>query len=403
MKKTSTNDIEYQLTPRCEFHVSDEFVNRVLDSAAGENGISTDKVHRFRWKTLFASVATAAAAVALLLLVRPGSIPASAAEKIFAGAADFFSLIKDYSVEFEVRTLPRENFTYSNPLKQFISHKMNISSDGRWRLDKGGRVAEYDGTCIYMWFPDSNWGWQFDSDGIDAIYPFDVFLDPGRIMHWLEIFVAGLKDSDCHRIEDERTIKLIIKAPAQGDYENDYLKYSSVVDCNTRQTYIFNKADGRLLSAEIEARYLCFYRTLFKVKSFDYNVHFTESAFVIPTDFEWIDERDETVARLEKELPISEFVGISAEEAVEKLADAFRIWDEPMLKVILYDTPLKKLETYGFKGCSLFRKGKIFKSGTYPGVFVPCEIEYSNGEKRKITIALRNDTRWNSWKIDGGI
>lgn len=74
-----------------------------------------------------------------------------------------------------------------------------------------------------------------------------------------------------------------------------------------------------------------------------------------------------------------------------------------MLKVILNGYPLTYLKFHGYYGCELTITGKTFKSGTYRGVFVPCEIKYSNGEKRKVNLALSNDTQWKSWEVTDGI
>ena len=348
-------------------------------------------------------MASAAAAIALLFVIIPGGTPAIAAEKLFAHAAEFFNSISGYSVEFESRTLANDNFTYINPSKSFVKHRMVVSSDGRWKLDKGGRVALSDGKSISVWFPDQDWGWKFDSDHIGTIYPFNNLLDLGGLLSWLENYAAALDDADCRRAEDAQTIKLTIKTAAQGDFSNDYMKYASIADSDTRQTYVFSKTDGRLLSAEIEAKYLGFYRTIMKFNSIDYNANFTESDLTAPASIEWLDQTKEGIARMEKELPVEEFVGIRAEEAVEKLAKAFKTWDEPMLKVILNGYPLTHLKSNGYNGCELTVTGKTFKSGTYKGVFVPCEINLSNGENRKVNLALSNDTQWRSWKIDGGI
>lgn len=64
---------------------------------------------------------------------------------------------------------------------------------------------------------------------------------------------------------------------------------------------------------------------------------------------------------------------------------------------------LSSLKSNSYNGCELTITGKTFKSGTYGGVFVPCEIKLSNGEKRKISLALSNDTLWGSWEVTGGI
>ena len=403
MKQNINKNIEQQLTPKCEFHASDNLMQKVMGSASANAATANAKTTRFTWKAAFASVASVAAAIALLFVVIPGGTPAIAAEKLFAHAAEFFNSISGYSVNFESRTLPNDNFTYINPSKGFVKHRMDVSSDGRWKLDKVGRVALSDGNNIFVWFPDQNWGWKFDLDRIGTIYPFNNLLDLGGLMAWLENYAAGLDDADCRRTEDEQTIKLTIKTVAQGDSSNDYVKYSSIEESDTRQTYVFSKTDGRLLSAEIEAKFLCFYRTIMKFNSIEYNANFADADLTAPAGVEWLDQTKDGIARMEKELPVVEFVGISPEESVEKLAKAFKTWDEPMLKVILNGYPLTSLKSNGYYGCELTITGKIFKSGTYNGVFVPCEIKLSNGEKRKVNLALSNDTPWGSWEVTGGI
>lgn len=403
MKQNINKDIEQLLTPKCEFHASDNLMQKVMSSATANAATANAKTTRFTWKAAFASVASVAAAIALLFVIIPGGTPAIAAEKLFAHAAEFFNSISGYSVNFESRTLPNDNFTYINPSKGFVKHRMDVSSDGRWKLDKVGRVALSDGNNIFVWFPDQNWGWKFDLDRIGTIYPFNNLLDLGGLMAWLENYAAGLDDADCRRTEDDQTIKLTIKTVAQGDSSNDYVKYSSIEESDTRQTYVFSKTDGRLLSAEIEAKFLCFYRTIMKFNSIEYNANFADADLTAPAGVEWLDQTKDGIARMEKELPVVEFVGISPEESVEKLAKAFKTWDEPMLKVILNGYPLTSLKSNGYYGCELTVTGKTFKSGTYNGVFVPCEIKLSNGEKRKVNLAISNDTQWRSWEVTGGI
>ena len=289
MKQNISKNIEQQLTPKCEFRASDNLMRKVMSSAAANADSAIEKNHRFHWKPVFATLASAAAAIALLFVVIPGGTPAIAAEKLFAHAAEFFNSISGYSVEFESRTLTNDNFEYVNPSKSFVKHRMDVCSDGRWKLDKVGRVALSDGNNIFVWFPDQHWGRKFDLDRIGTIYPFNNLLDLGGLMAWIEDYAAGLDDADCRRSEDEQTIKLSIKTAAQGDLSNDYAKYSSIAESDTRQTYVFSKTDGRLLSAEIEAKFLCFYRTIMKFNSIEYNAIFAESDWAAPSGVEWLD------------------------------------------------------------------------------------------------------------------
>ena len=45
------------------------------------------------------------------------------------------------------------------------------------------------------------------------------------------------------------------------------------------------------MSAKIEVRILCFYRTIMKLESIDYNADFSASTFVAPEGIEWIDQK----------------------------------------------------------------------------------------------------------------
>ena len=403
MKQDNIKDIEKQLTPRCGFHASEDLVNKVMGAAAQEAQPSEGMPQRFRWKTVFASAAAVVAMVALFFVVKPEGTPAYAAEKLFARAAEYFTAVDGYIVHFDVRTISYEQFSYTHPAKGFVNHSMTVGSDGRWKLDKGGRVAEYDGDNIYVWFPEDKWGWRLDADQTGTIFPFDNLLDLGGMMRWLEQYVAASKGADCRKVEDDETVRLILKVPAQGDYNNEYMKLSSVGDSDTRQTYVFNKTDGRLLSAKIDTKIFGLSRTILRANSIDYDTAVSESAFALPLNIEWLDDTRESIAQRATDLPVSEFVGIGPEEAVDKLFKALDEWNEPMLKVILRIYPLRRLEARGFKGCTLLKKGDAFQSGTYGGVFVPCEIQLVNGRKIKTKLALRNDNPWHAWEVDGGI
>ena len=58
-------------------------------------------------------------------------------------------------------------------------------------------------------------------------------------------------------------------------------------------------------------------------------------------------------------------------------------------------------EVYG--GAKIIRIGKAFKSGSYPGVFVPYEVKLKSGEIKKFNMAVRNDNKEKVWQVDGGI
>ena len=59
---------------------------------------------------------------------------------------------------------------------------------------------------------------------------------------------------------------------------------------------------------------------------------------------------------------------------------------------------VKKL--YG--GIQVISIGEPFKSGIYPGYFVPYEIRLRDGQVKKFKLAVRNDNRAHRWTVDGG-
>jgi len=55
-----------------------------------------------------------------------------------------------------------------------------------------------------------------------------------------------------------------------------------------------------------------------------------------------------------------------------------------------------------FSGLKVIKIGEPFKSGLYPGEFVPYEIRLKTGELVKHNLAVRNDNPNQTWIVDGG-
>ena len=402
MKMNSKSEIEKTLTPNCEFRASKTLKEKVMQAAERED--TPGKIVRLSsWKTVFATCAAVAAIIAIVLVIKPGMTPLYAEEDIFARAARFFNKVSGYVIIFEARTLPNDNFSYVNASKSFVNHEMKVCSDGRWQLDKGGRIAEFDGENVWVWLPEKEWGWKMDNTNESGVLEqYEMFLHIGDMMQRLENYAQNHHEFTCRKSETGSEITLSIKASPQGDFQNDYAKNSSILESNTRQTYTFSKTDGRLLSFKIDALFLGIPRTILKFKEINYNATLTESDFVLPATIEWIDETAAYIAEMANTLPVDQFIGISSEKAAEKLFEAMKTWDEASLKVVMRTYPLTKMmEKY--KGCSLIEQGKAFKSGLYEGVFVPCTVKFADGSTRKMKIALRNDNALGTWCVDGGL
>ena len=181
-------------------------------------------------------------------------------------------------------------------------------------------------------------------------------------------------------IQDVKTTKNMIGAPALGDFSNAYSRNSSIEESRTRQTYVFSSDDGRLLSAEIDAMLLGMLpRTILRLEAIDYDAVITQSDMEVPQGFEWIDDTSEGRSRLAESLPVGDYDGIAADEAVRRMFSAMASWDERSLGVILRSRPLRTLEEK-WSGCELLECGRPFTSGQYAGVFVPCKVRFADGK-----------------------
>jgi len=68
-----------------------------------------------------------------------------------------------------------------------------------------------------------------------------------------------------------------------------------------------------------------------------------------------------------------------------------------------YNFISKKMLENKYGGCEVIKIGESFKSGIYPGEFVPYEIKLKDGIVKHWKLALRNDNPNKVWLVDGGL
>lgn len=64
--------------------------------------------------------------------------------------------------------------------------------------------------------------------------------------------------------------------------------------------------------------------------------------------------------------------------------------------------PDERIKSY-LAGLQVVSLGEPFTDGGYPGVFVPYEIRFKNGELKKFRLAIRRDNPEKRWVFDGGL
>ena len=399
MKK---KEIERMLSTDVPFKASDNLKERILEKAAREEP-ATCRTRSWKWARLAMPVAAAALAIAVLVTVKPGVTPALAAEKLLRTAAEYFSQRPVFSARVEVRTLPQENFGYTHPLKPYVEHTMTVDREnGVWRLEKAKRAALYDGQFTWVWNPSNGLGAKLDgTDQVGVLELFAFFLNPAEILQDVAVLDSLNPKARARLSEKNGVITYAIDSPIQGEFSNKYLKYSSVFESDTRWTYTFDKASGRLLTFRIDALFSGIRRTLFRVTDIDYDARMEAGLFEAPEDVDWLDRTSATLALEASVLPYDAFRNIDAEQALLKGIDALKAWDVNALKVFFGAYHLRTLEP--LKGCRLVSHDPPFTSGLFPGVFIHCTLERADGHTEKRTFALRNDKGFGAWTVDGGI
>ena len=341
-----------------------------------------------------AAVVLVAAAVWMAVLTGPAEAMASAAQ--LNSSLRGMDRVENMVMEVKVRTMPAEGFGSIDLEADFTDHILTVlfGDTCRWRLEKAGRTAMCDGRRKYMWLADSRSG-VTGPVGSNFEEWFAVLLDP-RLVLMKEKEAAEAHEGVRYSVRDEGDeVLLTVRAKARGDFRNDYLFNGSIDESDTRREYRFDSATNLLKGLKV---YVLDGRRevlVLEVAAVGYNVLVDEKAVVsLPEGYVWRDVDGRYAAAM--------YPSDSAEETVVRLFQAFRDLRLDVadgMLAVLYDRE-GLLERYG--GAELMHVGSAFRSGLYPGLFVPVEVVLKDGSRESLCLALRNDNPRRVWIVDGG-
>lgn len=388
-------DVLDAVTPRLHVHPSPELRDRILRAAV--QPAPTRNPRPFR----IAIGVFSAAAVLFLGIVFSLRTPVRAARSCFRDAVVALSDVSSLHMELRIRTKPAENFSYTSPREDFVPHTLTVAYDGptpRWRVEKSGRKALYDGNRIYMWSPAVSEG-TIHLPGADAIEELSLLLDPRLLLVSEEEYTRTHSGATYTIDQQADTIRLTVVAPAAGDYsQSDYMLNTSISESNTQRQYAFDRRSGRLLSARIDILTDAGTSTILVTDRIAYDLPVDTARLAArPDGIQWID--------LTRPVGGSRLAGITASEATRRILEALSAWDGPVLDEALcyYGDRSREQLRLTYRGIVPVKVGEPEHSGSYAGLFVPCSILYPDGRRGKIMLALRNDNPSHSWIVDGGL
>jgi hypothetical protein len=355
-------------------------------------------------KNRFSKIVASAAAVVVAVVVVAVSVTPTRANASEVGSILDRSIaasgdVHTMTMKLYVRTTPQENFAYTSPREEMVEHALVVArgdnpEEVKWRLDKGGRHVVFDGETKYLWGAGATYGFKGDADTHFEEW-FDILLDPSLVpMREKSALGEGVKYS-IEEHADEIVLTALTKA--QGDYsESDYTRLSSIRESPTHREIVFDRSTGLLKSLKITAVASGKKSIIVDVKSIEYNEPVDETALTaLPATI--TDWRDVTAT-----VPEGRFSRISAAEAATLIADAIDSGYLESVREVFSQYDFEAVSDK-FRGAKVVKRGKLFRSGLYGGVFVPLKVKYADGRTKRVTIALRNDNPNHTWLVDGGI
>ena len=348
-------------------------------------------------------LATAAAIVIAVFAGWPGpsGVRVGAAEVLGQAIAALVDL-QSVHIEARMRTLPRDNFELIGVDYGFVPIEMwkHFGETPQWRIEKPGRVVVMDGySSLLLIEPNQAARGGVDTGFVSWLKP---LLDVGRVLDG-ELCLAQEQGSELlltHEEARDGSSKLVVtvEAKAQGDFTNDWCKNKSISASDNRRVYRFDARTKRL-----EDLMVCVHGDdecviVLEIDEIMYNVQLDPSLFelTLPEDVIWLEEPDvvpgnEQYAQMSPDETALAFFQACADED----------WDE-VLKFWATSSVDPKLKEHA-AGLEIIHIGKPFKSGQYPGWFVPYEIKLPSGYVKKHNLTVRNDNPAGRYVIDGGI
>jgi len=384
---------------------SDSLVHEIRkESMQGSQG-GPHKIKEFPWKKAVRIAASVMifAAIALTFILVSVRNPAVAAEKLINRSLLAMLEMKSVQMTFSIRTREYENIDFIDPSGGFLECRLwkTFGNPPKWRMEKEGRMVLMDGKDQYMVTSGSGYVLKGNPEN-GFVNWMKIFLDPAKLLESEKEF-ARSHDASCRIDEKDGKIILTIKAKALGNFSNTFALNSSVAESNNTRTYIFSKATMLPESMEV---------TVEKGKQLIPVIRLERIAYNQPipdTLLRFIPQEEIPVVPLAAMDSINRLgiKDISSIQAARLFFDAISNKDVKQLGRLLPVEALSggnalKAVLQSYSGIRLLKLGEAFRSGLYPGDYVPFTLRLPSGDTARGNLALRRDNPYHAWNIDGG-
>ena len=392
--------------------LEDNVIN-TLARATSVKPVRSISVWRIIMKSRITKLAAAACVIiavafGLTTVLNKSVSTASAAEQILVDAAKAVSNLRSVYIKAQMRTREGDNFELIGVNYGFIPVEMWKEFDGttygKRRFEKPGRVVVMDGnSCILLCGFDGKKNNAFKAPTADCglVFWLKPLLDIDKVLD-SEFHLAQKEDSQLsltHSKGSDGSDKLVVtvEASAKGDFSNDWCKNSSIIESDNRRIYTFDAQTKLLEGLQVYIHAKQEDVLVFEITDIKYNTDIDPALFVleIPKDAIWF-ENPLVVTDVPADWPKTPKE--TAEIFFKAMADSD--WDK-VAKLMRMSNLDQNVKEFG-SGLAIISIGEPFKSGIYPGWFVPYEIKLKSGYIKKMNLAVRNDNTAKFFYVDGG-
>ena len=350
-------------------------------------------------------VLSVAAIVAIVLLVIPflnknkSSNATNAASAVFESAINASDVIKNMTIQFSIRTDSSDNFALIGKEYNMVEHTLIKSFDkpAKWIIQKPGRTVFFDGNNQYLWILGNKEAIKGPKHAGFAEW-LKILLEPTGIL-WKEKEAALTTDANIKMQHSEGNLLVTVTSKAEGNFMNDYLKNKSIRESDNRREYVFDSKTKLLKGLKIFLLENNAETLIFEVENIQYDVAIKEEQFAVLLP--------ENVAWKELDLAVKNetYSNTDSKAAAEMIFDAMAKNDFESNKEIwsLFNVVTKRILATKYGGLTVIKIGEPFKSGLYPGEFIPYEVRLKDGTIKRYKLALRNDNPNKVWMVDGGL
>lgn len=391
-----------------------ETIDAVLSKLTETDEAHTSKVkkriqftERVKAMKHFSKIAVAAVIImALFIGLEIFNTGKASAAQVLAEAVEAVANLRSVYIQTRMRTIAHDNFALIGLDYDFVPVKMwkefDGTGQGRCRFEKPRRIVVTEGEFeLSLLLIKPNRAAKGRGD-IGSVRWLKTLLDVDKVLN-SEIKLAQQRDSELlltHEKDANGVDKLvvIVDAFALGDFTNDWCKNSSIVESDNRRIYRFDAETKLLESLQVYVYPEDGEEVLvFETTDIQYNIDINPALFTIelPADVIWFEEPKELVDN-------EKYQQVTPKEVAHAFfqACADEDWDE-FLKFKPASAVSEKTKNY-LGGLEIISIGEPFKSGLYPGWFVPYEIKFRDGYIKKMNLAVRNDNLAKRYVVDGG-